>query len=416
MKRTITRDESRVGVQSMLSMVGLFITGFLVFGIGVYAFTQFLEPIQFEFGWNRTVIGGLMSAFWFAAPFVLLSSYLLDRVGIRTLVIGGAAIEAVGLAWMTMLSSPSEFFFVRFLMGAGKCLAVTPIPIAVARWFPVRTGFALAIALCGWHVGGLVMAPMAAYLIAAYGWRTAALVLAGLLLGGIAAAAALMRDPSGVSETGPPSGIGVARRPNGPGANPLSMVAIAALVAIGVGTLAFYAGYAGLLSQLSPMLHDAGYSAKEIGDATGSVAICAMFGVLLCGGITQVVAPRNGGALVLLLMGALEFGATALGVGTGTAPLIGLVGLLGLLIGGGDPILVEALRQSVPLTSFRQAYGWWYLLCVASLAAAPVIAGAAYDYNGSYRAVFFGLGGFSIAAAVIWLFMVGMGRPTARAN
>ncbi len=387
-------------------MAGLFFAGFLVFGIGVYAFTQFLQPLQSEFRWNGTTSGGLMGAFWFAAPFVLVSSYLLDRVGIRGLVIGGAAIEAVALAWMTTLSSPHEFLVVRFLMGAGKCLAVTPIPIAVARWFRVRTGMALAIALCGWHIGGLVMAPASAALIAAYGWRTAAMLLASLLLAGIAGAAALMTDPTeGLQSESPSEGVGTSGAAEDD-ANAMRWRGFAALVAIGLGTLAFYAGYAGLLSQLSPMLHDAGYSAKEIGGATGSVAICAMVGVLVCGVVTQMVTPRLSGGVILSLMGVLEIGATTLGAGTGTTPLIALVALLGFLIGGGDPILVEALRESVPLARFRPAYGWWYLLCVAALAAAPVIAGAGYDHNANYQAVFFGFGGFSVAAAITWFFMV----------
>lgn len=351
------------------------------------------------------MLGGMMSAFWLAAPFVLVASYALDRVGIRALVIGGAAIEAIGLVWMTFLSHPVEFFLIRFLMGAGKCLVVTPLPIAVARWFRARTGFGFAVALCGWHVGGLVMAPLSARLIGDFGWRTAAWVLAGLLVGGMALAASLMRDPqletcapvSPNADAGPSaadSSEGVCERWASP----------AALAIIGIGTIAFYAGYAALLSQLSPLLADMGLVPQAIGYATGSVAICAVAGVLLCGALTQFVAPRYSGAAILFLMAALEVGATTLSASAGIAALAALVLLLGLLIGGGDPILIEALRRSVPLKHFGRAYGWWYLVCLAALAVTPVLAGAAFDRNANYRMAFYLLGTASLISGGLWVF------------
>jgi MFS family permease len=242
-------------------MTGLFLGGFLAYGVGVYGYTQFLGPIQSEFGWGRAVLGGMMSAFWLAAPFVLIASYALDRIGIRALVISGAVIEAVALVWTTFLSHPAEFFLVRFLMGAGKCLVVTPLPIAVARWFPNRTGFGFAVALCGWHVGGLLLAPLAATLIADFGWRAAARILAAVLVAGMVLAALLMRDP----QLGTAAPDSQHPRTSVPTANWAKPVALAALA---LGTIAFYAGYAALLSQLSPLLADIGLAPRGVGYAS----------------------------------------------------------------------------------------------------------------------------------------------------
>jgi hypothetical protein len=62
-------------------MAGLFLCGFLAFGIGVYSFTQLLEPLAKEFGWDRATLGGQMSAFWLAAPFSVIAAYSLRRIG-----------------------------------------------------------------------------------------------------------------------------------------------------------------------------------------------------------------------------------------------------------------------------------------------------------------------------------------------
>ncbi len=126
--------------------------------------------------------------------------------------------------------------------------------------------------------------------------------------------------------------------------------------------------------------------------------------MLACGALTQYLAPRHAGAVILLSMAILEIGAASLGAGASVAALAGFVILLGMLIGGGDPILIEALRCSVPLPRFGQAYGWWYLVCLAALAVTPVLAGAAFDRNANYRAAFLVLGGISLVCAAIWSF------------
>ncbi len=381
---------------------GLFLAGFLAYGIGVYGFTQFLNPIRLELGWNRAMTGGLMSAFWLAAPFVLLASYLLDRVGLRALVLAGACIEAIGLVWMTRLSSPNEFLAIRFIMGAGKCLVVTPLPIACARWFLKRPGMAVAIALCGWHAGGLVMAPLAAQVIGTQGWRFAAQLLAAILVAGMAFAAWLMRPPCAGAAGG--SDVPAA-------AAPAQFASMASLMVLGLATVAFYAGYAALLSQLTPMLADTGLDAGTIDRATGALSLFAMGGVLVGGALTQVMNPRAAGALLLILMVLAAMGTFLFVHGAHPALILSMVLLQGLLIGAGDPILIEALRRSVPAARFAPAYGWWYLLCLASLAAVPVVSGAVFDRSASYGLAFGVIASGCAIAAAAWVAVM---RPVAR--
>src|ERR1700722_9127932 len=171
--------------RDVIALAGLFLCGALAFGVGAYAFTQFLDPLAAEFGWQRAALGGLMSAFWLAAPFALVSAYLIDGVGIRTLILTGGLLEALGAAGMMLASEPKEFYFLRFCMGVGKVVIVTPIPATAARLFPRRPGLAIAITFCGWHVGGLIMAPLAQALIASFGWRHALVWMSMIIIVGI---------------------------------------------------------------------------------------------------------------------------------------------------------------------------------------------------------------------------------------
>lgn len=377
------------------AMLGLCLCGFLTYGIGVYGFTQFLVPISTEFTWGRTVVGGMMGAFWVAAPFTIVAAIATGRFGIRRVVLAGVALEVLGLVLATHADTPVGFYGCRFLMGAGKALAVTPVPIMAVAWFPRRPALAVAITLAAWHLGGLVFAPAAAALIAYSGWRTAADLLAATLGIGILISVATMRDPASDATRAAPTAV-PPQAPAGIDARP------AAHLAIALGTFAFYAGYSALLAQLSPLLADAGFSAADIGTAMGSVAIVAMLGCLASGYLAGRTRSDRAGSAMLLGIALVAFVATLLRAGAGMAPVYAVVVGAGLLVGAGDPVLIEALRRSVAQARFARAYGIWYLICLASLAAASVFAGAIYDALHSYRLAFLTICGTCAVAGAVW--------------
>jgi MFS transporter, OFA family, oxalate/formate antiporter len=390
---------------STRAMAGIFLCGFLLFGIGVYSFTQFLEPLRHEFGWDRATLGALMSAFWIAAPFAVLAAYLLPRLGVRRLVLIGGAIEALSLAAMVGASHKWQFIALRFLMGAGKVTIATPLPIMAALWFTKRPGMAIAISLCGWHTGGLVMAPLSALLIATLGWREAAIVLSLVLLSGMLLAAFLLRAPPVARIDDADESQSSALKRMHRSASPIS------LMVIGLGTIAFYLGYAGMLAQLSPLLADCGFDAAAIASLMGSLAACAAIGVLVAGAFTQILTSRLAGSIILLAMAITAVGAVAMGPTSPKALPITVVIMLGLLVGGGDPILIDALRQVVPSHYFDRAYGWWYLVCLAALGIGPYFAGLVFDVTRSYRGAFLSIGFSCLIVFVLWL--VVLRRPDA---
>lgn len=387
------------------ALAGLFLCGALAFGVGAYAFTQFLEPLAAEFGWRRAALGGLMSAFWLAAPFALVSAYLFDGVGIRALILIGGLIEAVGAAGMIFASEPKEFYLLRFCMGVGKVVIVTPIPAAAARLFPRRPGLAIAITFCGWHVGGLIMAPLTQKLIALFGWRHALVWMSTIMIVGIIAAAAMLgnprrRDVAHVTSKVP--AVDTSRALD----NSVSRLHIAALIAIALSTIAFYVCYTGLLGQLSPLLADSGFTNGEVGTITGGVAICAAVGVLLAGGITQWFSTRLSGSGTLLLMGVTALGAAHVGPAVSHWLPYGVAILLGTLMGAGDPIFADAMRRTVFHHQFARAYGWWYLLCLCSCAAGPYVVGAVFDRTGNYHWVFNAIAIACGITAALWLWVI----------
>jgi MFS family permease len=345
-----------------------------------------------------------MSAFWLAAPFALVSAYLLDRVGICALILAGGLLEALGAAGMAFASEPKTFYLLRFCMGVGKVVVVTPIPATAASWFPRKPGLAIAITFCGWHVGGLIMAPLTEELIASVGWRHALGWISTITLVGFCVAAAMLGGPRGrgIGKV-PPDAATVQTSGTSDRAFRLHL---AGIIVIGLGTIPYYLGYTGLLGQLSPLLSDAGFTSREVGVLTSSVAISAIVGVLLAGGIAQRVTTRLSGSGTLLLMGVTTLGATLVGPAVSHWVPYGVVILLGALAGGGDPIIADALRHTVFPHQFAKAYGWWYLLCLCSCAAGPYVVGVAFDQTGNYRLVFDAIAGACVITAMLWLWVI----------
>jgi MFS family permease len=97
-----------------------------------------------------------------------------DRWGSRRLAVIGMILTGTGLAIASTARSLAEVYAAY---GLGVGCSYVPAVGAVQRWFVRRRGFASGLAVSGIGVGTLVMPPLAAAFIAAFGWRDAYLVL-----------------------------------------------------------------------------------------------------------------------------------------------------------------------------------------------------------------------------------------------
>jgi hypothetical protein len=125
------------------------------------------------------------------------------------------------------------------------------------------------------------------------------------------------------------------------------------------------------------------------------------------------VSAQTSGCIFLVLMSVATLSATLLGSGASLLSGISFVALVGGLVGGGDPIIIDALRQSVDPHRFDRSYGWWYLLCLAALTIAPFAVGAVFDRFGTYRVGFLIISVATLASAPAWVALVRHPRETA---
>ena len=188
--------QSRYGWVVVLCAFTLMFVGFGA----AYSFAAFFRAFESEFGASRAHVSLVFSLcaflyFLLGAP----GGMLADRFGTRNVALAGVVFLAAGLAAASYAPSVAVLY-ATYSIGLGIGIGLTYVPSvgAVQPWFDRHRVLASGIAVSGIGAANLLVPPLAAWWIEAYGWRGAYLLLAvcALVLGG-AAAAAIRNRPAG---------------------------------------------------------------------------------------------------------------------------------------------------------------------------------------------------------------------------
>lgn len=149
------------------------------------SYSLLLPEIIEEFGWSSGLTSGAF-AIGFAAStaFLPLVGVLMDRYGPRLVVPMGAILVASGLAAAPLITSPLTLYLALGLLLVTGSMAMSYIghSMFLPNWFVRNRGLAIGIAFSGVGVGGVVLLPLMQVVIDDYGWRTACLAMAGLIV------------------------------------------------------------------------------------------------------------------------------------------------------------------------------------------------------------------------------------------
>jgi MFS family permease len=150
----------------------------LSFGIIVFSFSLWVDPLATEFGVDRKSILAILSVFGVASCLVpAVASRYLDSAAPRILLLIGVA--ALGGGLVLLAAAPTLwsiylifiFFFPLSMIFAGPLVAIT----LITRAFEKGRGLAIGLALQGGAVGGAIVPNIFAALLADHGWREATL-------------------------------------------------------------------------------------------------------------------------------------------------------------------------------------------------------------------------------------------------
>jgi MFS family permease len=165
----------------------------------MYSYGVFFKYLIADFGWSRAATSGVHSLFMVVHGGLAVGmGWLVDRVGPARVMAGCAFIAGLGLALTSQINTLWQLYVTYgIIFGIGQSAGYITTTATTARWFIKRRGLVLGIVTSGAGLGVLIIAPVAARLITAFGWSTAYLVLAAATWAiMIPSALLLRRDPA----------------------------------------------------------------------------------------------------------------------------------------------------------------------------------------------------------------------------
>src|SRR5882724_6777585 len=157
------------------SIVALLCLGMVIAYIDRTALSVTIAVPEFRNHFNLTDSQrGLMNSafFWSYALLQVPAGWLVDRAGVKYPYAASFIFWSLVSAGTAFTRSVTQLFSARLLLGAGEAV----IAPASLRWIRMnidesQRGLAMGIYMAGTKIGPAVGAPIAAFLISAYGWR-----------------------------------------------------------------------------------------------------------------------------------------------------------------------------------------------------------------------------------------------------
>ena len=383
-----------------------FVTLFISVGFGFYSFGPFFKAIATELGGSRFGVGGALTTFMIATA--LMGPFLgraVDGGSIRRIMTYGVLLMASGFFLISLVQNLLQFYFVlAILIGLGAAMIGDLTASAlVANWFVRRRGMALGVATMGISLSGVVMAPIATFLIEAVGWRNTFRIYGLLALVVIFPLVRLLvvtrpedvglrpdNDPPPEPELEPtvvepapvpsapalqpvlpPTGTGVLRDP--------SFWIIATVISL------TFCPNSGTLTHIIPHVTDLGYSPAQAALVLSTIAFLGVIGKVVFGWVSDRIDKRL--ALFFAVIG------QAIGVlvyrQTESYALIMLGSVVfGLSMGGMVPLWGATVGAVFGRERFGRVMGLMRPVMLPIQTIGVPLAGYLYDRQGHYQTAF----------------------------
>ncbi|OGP63890.1 MAG: hypothetical protein A2170_06555 [Deltaproteobacteria bacterium RBG_13_53_10] len=392
-------------------VLACFIIGLYTGGIIFYGFTAFIDPLVREFGWSYTQVSFAMSLRGIEMSFISpLVGFLVDRYGPRRLVFWGVITIGLGFFMMSVTYSLWMFYasFVLIAFGGGGCTSVVFMRV-VTSWFQRRVGLALGVMSSGFGASGLIV-PLIVYLIDAFGWRAAVILLgAGTLIVGIPLAFVIRDTPEACSlqpdgRKNDPPVVGPSGKRDGETGDFRFRDALRhrAFLSLVISEFLRMMAVAALVTHIMPYMNILHIPRTTAGLITGAIAVLSIFGRFGLGWLADLFDKRiiMVAAFSLLSLGFFFFCYVEI-------PWVMIVFLIVFPFGYGGTVV---LRGAILREYFgRQTFGRLLGLVMGAAAAGgmigPTLAGFIFDTTGSYHYTWIFLGIASSVSVLLILFI-----------
>lgn len=369
---------------ALTSMVILLISnGTTIPGINVFD-----EALLNEFGWARDELKrGPLITFILAGILAPLAGAIADRIGVKKLMLAGAALLAVTFLLYSRIQNLTHLYLMHCLFGLVLITAGLVVNIMlVSNWFNEKRGTAIGIALIGTSLGGTIFPPLLTSLIQTYGWRQTFVIEAGIAVLLFVIVLVMVRDFPRHKGLEP---IGGHPRGSGddtelPGMTFGEALRTPTFWALAFAAMTTFYAILGAQAHLFLYLRDIGFEPTQASLGLSTLFLAALVGKFVFG----TLADRFPQKAVLLANIAVMF-AGALCLASMSVPLFWVADVLFGLGWGGLYTLIQLLAvNSFGLKAAGKVLGTITIFDAIGGGLGPFVLAVLYERSGSYQLPF----------------------------
>jgi MFS family permease len=361
----------------------------------MFSLPVFLRPIAAETGWSTTGISTAMTIGFVAMAVASFGwGSLSDRLGPRAVVLIGSVTLAVSLALASRAPSLPAFQLIFGVAVGGSAAAIfAPMMACVTGWFETKRALAVSLVSAGMGMAPMTMAPLAAWLVTRYDWRTALLIIAGLAAALMIPASLLIRRPPSLASTDSATEA------------PHSDISFSAALRSPQFIVLALTNFFCCATHSGPIFHTVSYAVSTGIPLMTAVSIYSVEGLAGLGGrVAFGIAGDALGAKRVLVLGLLAQAIAALGylAARELGTFYAVAAVFGFIYAGVMPLYAVIIRENFPLKMMGTVIGGTAMAGGLGMATGPVMGGMIYDSYATYSWLFLaafalGLGAFLIA-------------------
>lgn len=363
----------------------------------LFSLAVFLQPMSDATGWSRTGISSAMTLDFLTMGVAAFGwGALTDRFGPRIVVLAGALLLGLGLVLASRATSLLEFQLIYgVVVGVAAAAVFAPMMVTVTGWFDKHRSLAVSLVSAGMGVAPMTISPFAQWLISAYDWRTAQLVIGIMAWVLLVPAALLVRRA--------PAAAGAAPGVPAEGGEGMTVGRALRSPQFIVLSLTFFCCCA---AHSGPIFHTVSYALACGLPAMTAVTIYSVEGLAGLGGriLFGLLGDRFGARRVIvagLMVQALGAGSYYFTRDVGEFYAVAI--LFGMAYGGVMPLYAVIAREYFPMRIMGTVFGAAAMISSLGMALGPAAGGWIFDTFGGYGFLYIGSFGIGLAAVAIAL-------------
>jgi MFS family permease len=383
-------------------VAGCFLVLTVTSGLAFYGLAVYLNAFSRERGWPVASISLATTVFFIVGGVVgVVVARIIARHDVRTVIVGGGVLGGVSLAVLGRVDEKWQLYVVYAVLACGFAAAgLVPATTVVTRWYHRRRAAALSVASTGLSVGGIVLTPVAKWLIDREGLESSTPILAAIWVLGIVPLALWLVRPDPARLGWLPDGDRVRPEVRAPAPSGVlfgEAVRSRFYVGITAGYLLVLGSQVGAIQQLIKLVED---RTDPDTAAAATVALAGMsVAARLAGGRIVPRLPMTGFTSALAVTQGVAL--VALAYANRTVALFVAILLFGATVGNILMLQPLLIAERFGVIDYPRIFSRSQFFTTFGIAGGPLLLGWLYDHAGGYRTSYLVAAACSVVGAAV---------------